>query len=593
MAQPSVDPVEHYLRDLGGGTLPGGGWSYRTGVWVGLLILTLGLGAAGLVRIELLRGETPYPPSVLYRAMQLLFLNFDEPEARIPWQLEIARWLAPALSGYAIYKGLEVVLRDRFQRLGLALRYRDHVIFCGLSRKAVKLAMAYRAQGRQVVMIENDANHPMVEACRNRGLVVLIGDATNPLTLSQAQLARAERLIAIGPDLTNLEIAFQAERLLAESAPPPRAIPCFVHIEDSVVCRNLRDAEAGRDRSLVVRDYFNIDEIAACALVDWEWCPAFPAQAAGPWHLVIVGLGPTGEALVLEAARRWSGRRSSAVSGPLWITVVDPQASDRLASLSNRFPWIEAACSLRPRTLDEHDPDFDACAFLAASDAPPPARVYVVSQDEKAGLRAALLLWQRRHASGEDYPIILRTVCNIGLARLLPGADRDDPCASIGVFSLLDHACSPDLLVPSLELLARAIHERYLEQRRNQGVAMGSRPAMQPWEDLAEFYRGSNRQQAARLPRTLQLDGRRRYDIVQARRSGAEPFVFPPGDLEQIARNEHERFREERQRTNPDHQDLVSWEELTEESREIVRQQIRDWPQLLASVDLTLSLKTS
>ena len=217
----------------------------------------------------------------------------------------------------------------------------------------------------------------------------------------------------------------------------------------------------------------------------------------------------------------------------------------------------------------------------------------MTSQDEEAALRAALLIWQHRHAAGEAYPIILRTVSNLGLARLLPGADQDVSSGSIGVFSLLDHAWFPDLLIPSLELLARAIHERYLEQRLSQGVAMGSRPAMRPWGELAEYYRESNRQQAAQLPRTLRLDGRRRYDIVQAHRKGAEPFVFPPGDLDLIARNEHERFLLERQQTEPDHPDLVPWEELNEESKKIVRQQILDWPKLLASVDLTLSLKSA
>src|SRR5271165_4306861 len=194
MAQRSFDAVEHYLRDQGHDRNSLRARSYSAAFWLGLVILTLGLGITGLARLELHRGANLYAPNVLYRAMQLFFLNYSEPEPRIPWQLEVARWLAPALSGYAIYKGLEVVLRDRFERLGLALHYRDHVIFCGLSRKAVRLAMAYQGQGRQVVMVETDALHPMVGACRARGLAVLIGDATSPLSLRQAQLARAERL---------------------------------------------------------------------------------------------------------------------------------------------------------------------------------------------------------------------------------------------------------------------------------------------------------------------------------------------------------------------------------------------------------------
>jgi hypothetical protein len=592
MTEPFRDPLKNASLPPDDESIPARSWTYQFGAWLFLVAVALCLGSTGFVLVVADTQAPVYLPDVLYNAMQLFFLQFTQTTSPLPWQLEIARWMAPVLSGYAIYKGLESVLRDRFQRLRVLWRYRDHVVLCGLSRKALRLATAYRQQGRQVVVIEKDPNHAMIDVCRQRGMVVLVGDATSPLMLRQAQLARAERLIALGPDLTNLEIAFQAERVLAESNPPPRALPCFVHIADPVVCSNLRDAEAGRHRELVVRDYFSIDEIAARALVTWERCPAFPSQNAGEWRLVIVGLGPTGLALLIDAARRWSGRQA-ADRGQLWITAVARHASDRLNSVAIRFPWIKAACRLDPRDLEEHEPDFEACEFLSSSAAPPPDRVYVVSQDEEAALRAAVLIWQHRHASGEGFPIILRTVSNLGLARMLPGAEHDDLSASIGVFSILDHAWSPDVLIPSLELLARAIHERYLTQRLGQGAELGSRPAMRPWDELAEFYRESNRQQVARLPRALQLDGRRRYDIVQAHRKAAERFVFPPDDLERIARNEHERFLAERRRTEPGNPDLVPWEDLTDLSKEVVRQQIRDWPQVLASVDLTLSLKTS
>ena len=341
MNERSSDPGRLYLAGPGGEAMPARSWLYGAGVWIFLVAVTLCLGATGFVLSDVAALAPLHLLDVLYRAVQLFFLNYNPTTAPISWQLEAARWMAPALAGYAIYKGLESVLHERFQRLGVLLRYRDHVILCGLGRKAVRLATAYRQQGRRVVMIEKDPKHPMIDVCRERGMAVLVGDARSPIVLRQAQLARAERLIALSGDLTNLEIAFEAERVLAKSAPAPRALPCFVHVEDSVVCRNLRDAEAGRHRSLVVRDYFNIDEIAARALVNWERCPALPAEIAGPWHLVVVGLGPTGLALVLEAARRWSGRPPAAAEKePLWITVVDRQASVQLALLAKRFPWL-------------------------------------------------------------------------------------------------------------------------------------------------------------------------------------------------------------------------------------------------------------
>ena len=274
MTSPSIDPVQAYLKSSASPAFPARSWIYRAGAWLFFVAITLCLGATGFVIADVAAGTPLYAPDVLYRSVQLFFLNLSPMATPLPWQLEAARWLAPALAAYAIYKGLESVLREQVERLGV-LRYHDHVILCGLGRKAVRLATAYRAQGRQVVLIEKNTKHPMIDVCRNRGMAVLLGDAASPLMLRQAQLPRAERVIALGPDLTNLEIAFQAEQLLAGSSPPPRPIPCFVHVQDSVVCRSLRDAEAGRHRSIILREYFNIGEIAAQGAARLESVPRF------------------------------------------------------------------------------------------------------------------------------------------------------------------------------------------------------------------------------------------------------------------------------------------------------------------------------
>src|SRR5690606_38297316 len=72
---------------------------------------------------------------------------------------------------------------------------RNHIIICGLSRKAHHLALAYRSAQRQVVLIEKEINHPGVDALLLLGVQIEFGDATDPQVLRKAGLARACLLV--------------------------------------------------------------------------------------------------------------------------------------------------------------------------------------------------------------------------------------------------------------------------------------------------------------------------------------------------------------------------------------------------------------
>ena len=145
---------------------------------------------------------------------------------------------------------------------------------------------------------------------------------------------------------------------------------------------------------------------------------------------------------------------------------------------------------------------------------------------------------------------------------------------------------SPEII----ERIARAIHERYCRNQRNRKPA--SDPALQPWDALPESLRDSNRAQAEAIPGKLGLLG---YRIAG---SGAAPVTaLTDGELERLARAEHDRWVEERreagwtlgperdvERRRTPH--LVPWEELPEEIREYDRDAVRAIPAVLAEAGL-------
>jgi len=140
------------------------------------------------------------------------------------------------------------------------------------------------------------------------------------------------------------------------------------------------------------------------------------------------------------------------------------------------------------------------------------------------------------------------------------------------------------------ERIARAIHARYLENQRTRKPATD--PAMQPWDELAEALKESNRAQAGDIARKLAAIG---YRLNAT--GGPPPLALTGEQVERLAVLEHERWVAERQaagwtlgpvkdverRVTPY---LVDWAELAEEIREYDREAVREIPALLASAGL-------
>jgi len=169
-----------------------------------------------------------------------------------------------------------------------------------------------------------------------------------------------------------------------------------------------------------------------------------------------------------------------------------------------------------------------------------------------------------------------------------------------------------------IELLARAIHERYLEHELGKGHAAGSRPGLRPWEELPETLRDASRAQAAGFEAVIRrqnwllvpLDDAGNSGNGESREGGGdtesgsrpgERFRFTTDEIELLARAEHERWRRHKRRqgysygpvqndSGPDrrHPSMVGWDALTEEDRDRDRDVIRNMPAVLARAGLRI-----
>ncbi len=135
----------------------------------------------------------------------------------------IGLMLAGALSIAVVYAFItNVIISRRLERAlgrGRTAAVHDHVIVCGLGAVGLATVDGLLAAGREVVVIERDENNRFLSAARERGVPVILGDATVPSTLLEAGLDRSATLAALtSDDVANLETVLSARATYADAA---------------------------------------------------------------------------------------------------------------------------------------------------------------------------------------------------------------------------------------------------------------------------------------------------------------------------------------------------------------------------------------
>jgi voltage-gated potassium channel Kch len=102
----------------------------------------------------------------------------------------------------------EIILGRRRHRLV------GHVIVCGLGRVGYHLVERLRAENYPVLVIERDADNQFLAAIREKGIPVMIADATVSNTLVDAAVDQASAVASlVNDDLVSLEVGLNARAI--------------------------------------------------------------------------------------------------------------------------------------------------------------------------------------------------------------------------------------------------------------------------------------------------------------------------------------------------------------------------------------------
>jgi voltage-gated potassium channel Kch len=503
-------------------------------------------------------------------ALQLLPMGFRD-VSDLSWPAQIALFLAPLVFGYATLRAATRLFDERLEDVRAGFK-RGHTVVCGLGGQG-KALVDRLLPDNDVVVIERDPANLAVRTTRDAGGIVLIGDATDPLTLERAQIDRAATFfVTCGTDAVNAQVASNVLQL-AERRDGHPPLQAFAHIADPRLFVFLLHRSFARPSARL--EFFNVYERGAKALLE----EARPREGGSA---VVVGVGQLGQALVSEIGREQL-ERQRANGDPraqtLRIHLVDLQAEAKVRRLQERYSRLADVCELRAHEIDIDSTEFDHLAS-AVSDL---SVAYVCFDDDARTISATLSLLEQ---ATEPFPVVARVSAqSSGFSALLKedygGRMRLETYRPV---SMTEQACRPDVVLEGRRgLIARQVHESYR--------AAGGQLDL-PWDELTDDGRELNRRHADDIARQLADAG---YRLTPLLDWGAAPPELPAADVERMAQLEHERWMNQRLaegwrygpvRSNEDriNPDLVPWDRLrdTANARKVSRDLVRERPRILA-----------
>lgn len=558
--------------------------------WPALILLFLfsvALGGVGYWRFFQAAGESPSFFDLLYRGLLLPQFKAGELDpGTIPWEINVARFLGPAILATATVGAIVGLFSTRVNRLRARFA-EDHVVICGLSTKGFMAAKSLSSDGRSVVVIEHDPAREFVRDVRAKGMTLILGDATDPTVLRRAGAHRARFVLAVcSEDAVNASIAEAVRQIRRQDA---GILTCLVHVRDPRLCSVLREQEIwASSHAGFSLEFFSVYEAGALAMVNSS--AVLRAQPAGkPLHLLVVGAGAVAESFVSQVVAQ---RRRSGLTQPdgMSVTIMGRGADEFVRRVSSQTMCVQGGCGLQALDGELTPATLPASGLLKPDRSGAARGIYVCMDDDQAAVTNALIAVASARETGVPVLVAIKdeALLSLFIATSAPGMEN------LTVISMLERLCDPEILFGGLhEQIARAMHEDYvLHQTADRGRAALSEPSLRPWADLPEHFKESNRDAAADVGRKLEAANCMLTPLLSW---DEELLRFTDQEVDLLAEMEHSRWRDHLEaegwthgQTRDDERkkrpQLVPWNELEESERDKDREQVRLLPAVLAMV---------
>lgn len=537
-------------------------------------------------------GETSKLPwtSRLYLSAQLLTLESGTLTDRVAVSgvLEVARWSGVFAALGAVINTLLTLLDNRAYRMIMRLANR-HFVIVGAGDAGVSLSSQLADAGESVIVVDNRS---IEDGELDNRVMHLQGDARSPAVLRQVSVDRMSAMISLASkDSENISIA---EAVLNYRVAGVRSggwnsshDPATLYVQtdnfnafqvNNAVCQKaqIEMRRFSRYQNAARKLFADHPLDGKCINIDSDATP----------HVVIVGNGTMAESVLRQSLAIGHFANGSDVK----ITLVDPNANQFLARLKVVVPELQKCGEVETCESSVGEDDLASLLETAGDHTDGFFRV-VLCDDAPTSFLQQATLWTevcRRHgcvlhidATSED-----------GLTGLAEFSHVD-------LFGTIEESCSSEIILDTVQdRMATRIHVDYVKKRLAAGDQVEQFPAIAPWPRLTHETKEMNRQQADHIAVKLRSLG---FVAVPASDAKPEwPTDVSEEQIEALAKAEHRRWAASRRLfgwtygprrddTQRQHPDLVTWQELSESTREYDRDPVRQLPRTLSEAGYTIT----
>ncbi len=208
-------------------------WSF------GLILFTIVALALDTVGFKMMFEENSLHGSwhdYIYYSIRVFGFDLQTPslDTRIPWVLELGRWLSAAATIWAVMLAVAHIFIDKIKLLS---KGKGHIVIIGAGSKGKVLGLdwmkkaedaSHKDHGKLFVFIEINKNNTNVGLLKSKGAVIIFGDAKHEEALEKAKIHNAKYVtIVTDSDSTNMEII---STLTSIQEDIEKKILCYVHL---------------------------------------------------------------------------------------------------------------------------------------------------------------------------------------------------------------------------------------------------------------------------------------------------------------------------------------------------------------------------
>ncbi len=520
---------------------------------------------------------------LIYHSIKLFGMDFvDGYASPLPWQLEVSRWLAPAVLIYTAFKALLHFIRRELK--SVLIRYsHDHIIVSSLSQRSRYLIADLLNRGEKVVVIASIDDPQRLDSIEREGAVIIEGDLNRKNFLNNIAARNARSFIFIdNDDDKNISSAISVYKYLS-SWGKNRGQILYTHVSDDMKLEELKGLRLFEEHSIGGKQsagceirIFSENERASRVIFN-KYSPDIFTPVKSPSDpqvkVAIIGSGNLAQSVIIRFARlgHYANLKKSCVTLFHDNSIMVSRLECNFKSIHN---FVDLEC------IDEKLELFDSDRFEKINSKTPFSAVYILCEDDK--ISSDILNKLAKTEIEGKLNVILALQNPDGILNKWYSAKHIENI-NLYKFNVIEETFTHEsMLSEELDQMARIVHEDYLSKLKKLDPVKTSH---RPWEEITTDFKNQNREQADHL-------------FIKARAltspSGemVSPELITPEMLELLAEVEHNRWwahmalngwllAEKRDDHRKRHTDLKPYNQLTDEVKQYDRDAILNIPKLL------------